>query len=57
MNRARRCLTSVIEQISMSERRIPYIFRLMSINRVLLSNSVNNDITLCLFKRIMVVEI
>ena len=33
------------------------ICRLMSVNRVLLSNSVNNDITLCLFKRIIVVEI
>ena len=27
------------------------ICRLMSVNRVLLSNSVKNDITLCLFKR------
>ena len=33
------------------------ICRLMSVNRVFLSNSVNNDITLCLFKRIIVVEI
>ena len=27
MNRARRCLTSVIEPITMSERRIPYSFQ------------------------------
>ena len=33
------------------------ICRLMSVNRVLLSNSVNNDITVCLFKRTIVVEI
>ena len=31
MNRARRRLTSVIEQISMSERRIPYVARSNSI--------------------------
>ena len=29
MNRARRRLTSVIEQISMSERRIPYMKKLL----------------------------
>ena len=34
-----------------------YICRLMSVNRVLLSNIVNNDIILCLFKHIIVVEI
>ena len=29
----------------------------MSVNRILLSNSVNNNIILCLFERIIVVEI
>ena len=33
------------------------ICRLMSVNHVLLSNSVNNDLTLCLFQRIILVEI
>ena len=32
MNRVRRCLTLVIEQISMSERRIPYIIRRISVS-------------------------
>ena len=39
MNRARRCLTSVIEPITMSERRIPYITNLSKY----LAIAINND--------------
>ena len=34
MNRARRCLTSVIEPTTMSGRRIPYVFMHVTVTRV-----------------------